>query len=113
IAEFEKMSVTSPGSALALSGLGYGYALVGRRAEAQKLLQELNDLSKYKYVPVVNLARIYVGLGDKDKAFACLEKSYDDRSIGGLTFLKVDPAFDPLRSDPRFQGLLRRMNLQP
>jgi hypothetical protein len=56
------------------------------------------------------LARIYVGLGKKDKAFEWLEKGYEDRSIGAI---KVEPAYDPLRSDPRFADLLRRMNLQP
>ncbi len=54
------------------------------------------------------------GLGEKEKAFEWLEKAYEDRSIGS-TFarIKVDPIYDPLRSDPRFADLLRRMNLQP
>jgi hypothetical protein len=51
-----------------------------------------------------------VGLGEKDKAFEWLEKSYEDRSLGAI---KVNPAYDPLRSDPRFADLLRRTNLQP
>ena len=54
-----------------------------------------------------------MGVGEKDKAFEWLEKSYDDRSIGALIGMKVNPIFDPLRSDPRFADLLRRMNLQP
>ena len=58
------------------------------------------------------MARIYAGLGEKDKAFEWLEKGYEDRSISSAD-IKVDPTFDPLRSDPRFQDLLRRMNLQP
>jgi hypothetical protein len=53
-----------------------------------------------------------VGFGNKDKAFEWLEKAFDEHSIGNST-IKLDPAFDPLRSDPRFQDLLRRMNLQP
>jgi len=75
----------------------------------------LNDLSKQKYVSAVLVAMIYAGLGEKDKAFEWLEEGYDDRSIGlaNLEEIKVDPAYDPLRSDPRFQDLLRRMNLQP
>jgi tetratricopeptide (TPR) repeat protein len=113
IAEFQEMLAISPGSAVALSEVGYGYALAGRRAEAQMVLEQLDELSKYKYVPTVSIARIYTGLGDKDTAFKWLEKSYDDRSIGGLTSVKVNPTFDPLRSDPRFADLLRRMNLQP
>ncbi len=113
IAEFQEMLAISPGSAVALSEVGYGYALAGRRAEAQMVLEQLDELSKYKYVPTVSIARIYTGLGDKDTAFKWLEKSYADRSIGGLTSVKVNPTFDPLRSDPRFADLLRRMNLQP
>ncbi|MFY9531924.1 MAG: hypothetical protein WAR24_23725, partial [Candidatus Acidiferrales bacterium] len=83
-------------------------------AEAQKVLDKLNELSKQKYVPAVSRVGIYVGLGEKDKAFEWLERSYEERSIGSaLRNAKVDPVYDPLRSDPRFQDLLRRMNLQP
>jgi len=65
-------------------------------------------------VPAVYRALIYAGLAEKDKAFEWLEKSYEDRSLAtGFGTLKVDPVFDPLRSDPRFADLLRRMNLQP
>ncbi|MGB2888579.1 MAG: tetratricopeptide repeat protein, partial [Candidatus Acidiferrales bacterium] len=114
IAEFEKELVVSPGTPYALSVLGYAYAAAGRRAEAPKVLDKLNELSKQKYVPAVSRVGIYVGLGEKDKAFEWLEKDYEDRSIGNsFASIKVDPALDPLRSDPRFQDLLRRMNLQP
>jgi serine/threonine protein kinase/tetratricopeptide (TPR) repeat protein len=111
IAEVEKELAISPHSAYPLAGLGYAYAVTGRRAEAQKLLDQLNQLSKQEYVPAVFRAQIYAGLGEKDQAFEWLEKSYDDRSIASLAEIKVDPQFDPLRSDPRFQDLLRRMNL--
>jgi serine/threonine protein kinase/tetratricopeptide (TPR) repeat protein len=103
IAEFE----------MEFSSLGYAYAVAGRRTEAQQVLDKLNQLSKQKYVPAVSMARIYVGLGEKDQAFEWLEKAYQDGSIGGGTGIAVDPIFDPLRSDPRFADLLRRMNLQP
>jgi hypothetical protein len=84
-----------------------------RRAEARKMLDKLNEISKQKYVPTVGRAVIYAGLVEKDKAFVWLEKSYEERSIGtAFTTIKVDPAYDPLRSDPRFAELLRRMNLQ-
>ena len=82
IAEFEKALAISPGNTSALSGLGYAYAVAGRRAEAQKVLDQLNELSKQKYVPAVDMARIYAGLGEKDKAFEWLEKAYEERSIG-------------------------------
>jgi hypothetical protein len=73
----------------------------------------LTELSREKYIPCVCFARVHTGLGDKDKAFEWLEKSHDDRSISTFPFIKVDPVYDPLRSDPRFADLLWRMNLQP
>ena len=113
IAEFQKALAILPGNALALSGLGYAYAVSGRRAEAQKVLDQLAEISKQKYVPAASRAAIYAGLGDKDKAFEWLEKAYEERSIviGSGHPIKVDPVWDPLRSDPRFADLLRRMNL--
>jgi len=114
IAETEKALAISPGNSATLLNLGYAYAVAGRRAEAQKVLDQLNERSKQKYISPRLMARLYVGLGKKDKAFAYLEKSYEDRSIQfGFGSINVDPTFDPLRSDPRFQDLLRRMNLQP
>ena len=114
IAESEKALAISPGNATALSNLGYTYAVEGRSVDAQKVLNELAELSKRKYVPAIRIAPIYAGLGERDVAFMWLEKSYEDRSIGTIfTTINVDPRFDPLRSDPRFQDLLRRMNLQP
>jgi eukaryotic-like serine/threonine-protein kinase len=110
IAEIEKELTMFPNSTGTLSQLGYAYALEGRKAEAQKVLDQLNERSKQKYVSAVSRAIIYVGLGEKDKAFEWLEKSYEERSNGAI---KVNPIYDPLRSDPRFADLLRRMNLQP
>ncbi len=97
----------------ALSGLGYAYAVAGRRAEAQKVLDKLNELSKQSYVPAEAMACVYAGLGDKDKAFEWLEKTYEERSAAPFHPLKADPIYDPLRSDPRFVDLLRGTNLQP
>jgi TolB-like protein/Tfp pilus assembly protein PilF/predicted Ser/Thr protein kinase len=110
IAEFEKALTISPGNTQALWRLGYAYAVTGRRTEAQKVL---NDLSKKKYVPAFTMAIIYAGLGQKDQAFQWLEKSYEEHDSGPFSMVKVYPIFDPLRSDPRFVDLLRRMNLQP
>jgi len=109
IAEIEKGLAISPGNAGYLSVLGYAYAVAGRRAEALKVLDQLSELSKQKYVRPALMARIYVGLGDKDKAFEWLEKDYAERGY----LVTAEPALDPLRSDPRFKDLLRRMNLQP
>jgi Flp pilus assembly protein TadD len=91
-------------------GLGNACAVAGRRAEAEKVLDKLHELSKQKHVSAGPVAQIYAALGEKDKAFEWLKKGSEDRSI--IT-VKLDPVYDPLRSDPRFADLLRRMNLQP
>jgi serine/threonine protein kinase/tetratricopeptide (TPR) repeat protein len=114
VEECEKELLLSPRSAYAFSGLGYAYAMAGRSSEAQKMLDQLNAISKQRYVPAASRVAIYVGLGEKEEAFRSLERAYVDRTIGS-TFarVKTDPIYDPLRSDPRFADLLRRMNLQP
>jgi len=113
IAEAEKDVLISPRSVDALSWLGYTYAVAGRRAEALKVLDKLTQLSKQMHVPPSYMAAIHVGLVEKDKAFEWLEKGYEERSIGLGFGINPDPIWDPLRSDPRFADLLRRMNLQP
>ena len=114
IAEGSKRLLADPNDNTALPYLGYAYAKAGRRVEAQRVLDQLNDLSNRQFITAAARARIYAGLDEKDKAFEWLEKSYEERSLAtGFGSIKVDPAYDPLRSDPRFADLLRRMNLQP
>ena len=90
--------------------LGNVYALAGKHDEARKLLGQLEELSKRKYVPPFFIASIYIGLGEKDRAFEWLEKAYQERSTH-LVNLKVQPVFDPIRTDPRFADLLRRVGI--
>ncbi|HEV3261534.1 MAG TPA: serine/threonine-protein kinase, partial [Gemmataceae bacterium] len=90
--------------------LGYCHAASGRPAKAKECLDALTGLAGHRYVAPVNFALVYTGLGDKDQAFTWLEKACDDHSQW-LSEIRVDPAFDPLRSDPRFANLLRRMNI--
>jgi len=92
--------------------LGYAYAVAGRRGEARKILDELNQLSRQKYVASVPVAIIHIGLGEKEQALDWLEKGYDER-LWEMGMLKVNPVFDPLRSEPRFQDLIRRVELTP
>jgi serine/threonine protein kinase/tetratricopeptide (TPR) repeat protein len=89
--------------------LGYVYAAAGKKAEAQKVLAELIDLSKRQYIPAYTVAFIYAGLNDKDHAFEWLNKGYEEHS--GLALIKVETTFDNLRGDPRFKEMLKRMNL--
>jgi tetratricopeptide (TPR) repeat protein len=112
MAEFEKGVSISPDDPIALTGLGYGYAVTGRRADAEKVLARLKELSKQEFISPVWMAKIYSGLGDKDKAFESLERAYEDRSIVSVAFIKTNPMLDPLRSDPRFAELLHRLNLR-
>jgi tetratricopeptide (TPR) repeat protein len=88
--------------------LGYVYAVAGRRAEAQQQINKLLKLSKQRYVPPYDIAQIYAGLGDKDQAFAWLEKADEDRSRG-MDYLNINPAFDTLRPDARFPALTKRI----
>jgi serine/threonine-protein kinase len=93
-----------------LAGLGYAYALAGRRDDALKVLTQLDSLSKQRYVSPGSVALIYSALGARDEAFAWFDKAVADRSWT-LLFAKVDPRFDPLRTDPRFGALLKRIGL--
>ncbi len=113
LAEMEKDLAISPGNAAALSEIGHAYAVAGRKLEAQKVLGQLDEISKQKFVTAAFMAIIYAGLEERDKAFEQLELGYKERSLGGGAIILSDPGFDPLRSDPRFADLLRRMNLQP
>ena len=92
--------------------LARDYALAGRAAEARQALADLLASAKRQYVPKYTIAIVYAAMGDKDQALAQLEQAYQDRSPW-MAFLKVDPEMDSLRSDPRFQDLMRRLNFPP
>jgi TolB-like protein/DNA-binding winged helix-turn-helix (wHTH) protein/tetratricopeptide (TPR) repeat protein len=86
------------------------YAHAGRRADALNLLAELKKRKLAGYVPAGAFVNAYLGLGERDQSFAALEQAYNERSAI-LQFLKVHPFFDPLRDDPRFKDLVRRVGL--
>ena len=91
-----------------ISLLGYVYAVAGQRAQAQDLLRKLLVTSKQQYVNPLAVAGIYTGLGEKSNALQWLNRGYDERAP--LVWLG-DPTFDVLRSDPRFQDLVRKIGL--
>jgi serine/threonine-protein kinase len=95
-----------------LAMLGYAYGLAGQKDQARKILEQLKQQAITGYVQPTAFALVCVGLGDKDQAIAWLEKAYAEERGIYLTHLKVEPPWDPLRSDPRFKGLLRRMKLE-
>jgi serine/threonine-protein kinase len=91
-----------------LGALGQVYGLAGSRGEALKILSELNNLSKTRYVPAVRLALVHIGLGNFENALDCLEISADRRDLAVCT-INVHPAYNPLRGEPRFQRLRARI----
>jgi tetratricopeptide (TPR) repeat protein len=90
--------------------LGFTYGLAGRTGEAQKVLAELQDLAQKAYVSPFQFARIYIGLGEIDRALDWLETAVEEHD-SMVFLLPVLPLPDPLRSHPRFHALLRKMNL--
>jgi TolB-like protein/Tfp pilus assembly protein PilF len=95
-----------------LSWLGEACAAAGRRDEAHKVLEQLFELAKQRYVTPYGVARIYAALGKKEEALHWLETAYRQRAEW-MVLLKVDPCLDDLRPDPRFEDLMRRMNFPP
>ncbi|HEY6118514.1 MAG TPA: protein kinase [Pyrinomonadaceae bacterium] len=108
--EINRAISLSEGNVRGIATLGHAYAVSGKRSEALKVLAQLQEQAKQKYVSAYFIALIYSGLNEKDQAFAWLEKAYEERHPY-LILIKSEPVFDNLRSDPRFQALLRRVGL--
>jgi serine/threonine-protein kinase len=106
------VDLTGGQSAVYRARLGRTLALAGRRSEALEILRELTEVAGKEYVSPVVFTEIYIGLGDNDEAIDWLEKAYEERSAY-MALLKVYQRFKALRSEPRFQDLLRRMNFPP
>jgi len=106
----EKAAALNRGAALSLAYLGYVRARLGQGEEARRLLLQLATASKERYTPAVAFAMVHVGLGENDQALSWLEKAYEERVIR-LAYLRREPVWDTLRSDPRFADLLRRIDL--
>ena len=111
IKELQKADALLQSNALTLGALGYTYAASGDTIRAGTVLLRLENQAKHQYVDPEAYALVYVGLGNKDRAFQWLNRAIDDRQ-GWVTFIKAEPLLDNLRSDPRFDDLLRRMNLE-
>jgi len=109
VAAFQKAVSLSPSDLESIAGLGHAYAVAGRRGEALKIVARLKQPSEHMQVPSWGIATIYIGLDNKDEAFVWLEKAFVDRHPQ-LVYIQTDPVLDPLRSDPRFQVLVRRMD---
>ncbi|MGB7847751.1 MAG: tetratricopeptide repeat protein [Candidatus Acidiferrum sp.] len=110
LAELEKAASLSGNSPLYLAQVGVAYASAGRKTEALRIIGQLQRASSERYVSPYGLAQIYAALNDREQTFTWLRTAYDDHAVW-MSYLGVDPVFDRFRSDPRFQGLLRRVGL--
>jgi serine/threonine protein kinase/Tfp pilus assembly protein PilF len=109
--QYQTVTALAGESAEVRASLAYLYAVSGRTNEARQILADLERLSRHDAAGPVSLAVAYAGLGQQDRAFAWLDEAYARRDAW-LVFLKVEPKFDTLRSDPRFELLLRRTGLE-
>jgi TolB-like protein/Flp pilus assembly protein TadD len=108
IAEYQKARALNDDPSV-LGLLARVYGLSGNKTEAEKILNQLNELSTQRYVAAYSFALVYLGLGDKDEALRWLEKSYQDRAGSDIGYMRVDPLLDPLRSEPRFEALAEKI----
>jgi TolB-like protein/Tfp pilus assembly protein PilF len=92
------------------AALGLAYSLDGKIAETMRLAEEFKAAAKKRYIPPTYFGMLFAGMGDRDKAMTWLEKAYQERA-DGLTWLNVEPMLDDVRSDPRFQELIRKIGL--
>lgn len=109
-AEFHEAVALSGRSVEDIASLGFAYGAAGRTREARAMLSELEALASQRYVPAVYLAAVHAGLGEAEQACDCLERGFVERS-SWLVFLRVDPWWDRLRTNPRFDRLLERIRL--
>ena len=112
LAEYQRAERLSPDTPKMSATLRQGYLKAGAKGYWESKLQLFRAQSKREYVPPYFFAVTYASLGDRDRAMEWLEKEYQE-GHDGVVYLKVDPHFDSLRSDPRFQAMVRRMNFPP
>jgi tetratricopeptide (TPR) repeat protein len=108
---YQSILAFAPHDPALLALLGHLYAVSGQRAEARGIISQLQQIGSGRYVPSLYVAMIYTGLGDQDQAFTWLDKAYAER-CEYLVYLPTEPMADPLRTDPRFPELLKRLGLK-
>ena len=112
LAELQRAASLSGDNPLYLAQVGIAYAFEGRKADALRIVSQLQTASSTRYVSPYGLAQIYAALDDKEQTFKWLQTAYDDRAVW-MSYLAVDPVFDRYRSDQRFQDLLGSVRLLP
>jgi TolB-like protein/Tfp pilus assembly protein PilF len=108
IEEYQKARALNDDSSV-LGLLGHAYGFSGNKMEADKILDQLKELSQERYVSAYSFALVYLGLGDKEQALGWLEQGYQDRAGSDIGYIRVDPFLDPLRGDPRFEALAEKI----
>jgi serine/threonine protein kinase/tetratricopeptide (TPR) repeat protein len=111
IPELQKGIELLPGSPYSLGQIGIAYALSGDHARAREILSKLKNPSQ-PYLPAFSIATVYAGLADKEQTIFWLNKGYEERN-DDMIYMKIEPVLDPIRSDPRFQDLIRRVGFPP
>ncbi|HLJ29879.1 MAG TPA: tetratricopeptide repeat protein [Candidatus Angelobacter sp.] len=110
IAELRSKGAAAGEVPLMDAALGLAYGSVGKKGQTEKIVEAFKAGAKKRYVPATYFGMLYAGLGDRDQALTWLEKAYEERA-DGLTWINVDPMLDPLRNQPRFQELVKRIGL--
>jgi tetratricopeptide (TPR) repeat protein len=108
IEEYQKARALSEEPRI-LALLAHAYGLSGNRAEAANLLEQLKMLSRQRYVSAYSFVLVYIGLGDKEKTLDWLEQSFVDRAGSDIAKIRFDPLLEPLRGEPRFEELAKRV----
>ena len=110
LTELKKLGPSGDTSPFVLAEVGSSEAGLGHRAEAEKIIKKLQERLAHEYVDPTLIAYIYIVLGDRDQAFGWLERGFQERA-GNIPWMKIEPKYDPLRSDPRLTDLLRRIGI--
>jgi len=111
-AAFQRVASRWGREPVVVANLAWVYGLAGRKHDAQKLIDELNEVARHRYVAPALFMNAYLGLGYKETALTWMERGIEEHDPG-LIGSRVYPILDPLRSEPRFQALVRRMNFPP
>ena len=108
---FEKARDVSGSATYSLTALAHTFALAGRREDALRMVAELDEIAKKKYVSPYSLSAVHVALGDHDRAFQLLDRAIQSHDRA-LIWLKVAPRFNPIRTDPRFRAILKTVGAE-
>ena len=111
VAELEAARRLSDNGSLYVASLGHAYAAAGRTADARRCLEDLNAMARRRFVGSDSIALVHAGLGEREEALSLLEKAGEERDVEVMN-IGYESRWGPLRSDPRFEDLLKRLHLK-